>query len=115
MIRYLAASVALCLTTPAMAQEALTPEEDLQCALLTAAGVALSKDAEANTGGAAIVSYFFGRYEGRTGKKFDEADIAATTKTLMENAAELAPKCQAAALSLGTRMQSWSKSLQSKK
>ena len=110
-MRLLPFALLLAVSAPAAAQPALTVEEELHCGIIVAAAAGQASDPTAKQGLASIVSYFFGRYEGRTGRGFEQSGNAETVLKAMASAPTLAPRCQAAALSMGNRMQVWGKAL----
>lgn len=112
MRRFLLLPVLLATAVPATAQTALTAEEELQCGLLFAAIGGQAKDESAKAGFGFILSYFLGRYEGRTGKSFEQGATPEVAIKAMVSASTLGPRCQAAAQSMAERAKTMGKVMQ---
>jgi hypothetical protein len=111
-----AGALALSLSTPALSQTETAkqgPDADLRCAAWAAVAAGLSKDEpEAATAFAVTLAWFLARYEGATGKRFEEA---MTPEYLNRLEPEL-PAIQAACLprmqEMGERLSDWGAVLQ---
>lgn len=107
MMRYILMAALLAISLPAAAQDSpsLTPDEEMQCALLAANAASQTEDPAARTGLGVTMAYWFGRYEGRTGRTIEQGATVEMVQTMIANAATLAPRCQAEAERVGQRFQ----------
>ncbi|MEY4951767.1 MAG: hypothetical protein RL299_191 [Pseudomonadota bacterium] len=90
--------------TAAHAQKAVTPERDLRCAAVIMLLGGMAKDERQTTGFAAGFSYFIGRWEGATGRNFEEA---LTPEYVMETSKSLGTyqkECSVRMVSFGDRL-----------
>ena len=103
-MRKLTCLLALTFATPAVA-EPLTADQELECALIVAVASSQTKDANQNLGLAAMMAYWFGRYEARTGKTFNEAVTPDFVRKLVAGMDAISPRCEVEMKKVGARMQ----------
>lgn len=112
----LLAAAALSLAAPLHAQPApaaSSPEEDLRCAAWAAVIVGLKKDDPqvASAFGMAL-AWFVARYEGATGKRFEDAMTAEYLNGLTPELTAIEQTCQPRMQEMGARFTAWGTKLQ---
>lgn len=100
--------------TAAQAEQAVTPEQDLRCAAVTMLLGGSMKDEQRKTGVAAGFSYFIGRWEGATGRKFEEALTPEYAIETAKNLDAYRSECGGRMTDFGQRLMTWGKALQEK-
>lgn len=104
-MRALLCLLALVTAAPATAQEtALTPDEELRCALLAGFVSSQARVKDDEIGMASMMGYWLGRYEARTGRRPEEAVTPEFIARMPAMVATLAPRCEAEAKKVGARM-----------
>ncbi|MBA4164748.1 MAG: hypothetical protein C0510_08990 [Erythrobacter sp.] len=112
-LRPIALGLALAAAAPLAAQAPLatyTPERDRRCAAVVAIMAGQMPD-DQRAGVAAGLSYFLGRWEAATGKRFEDA---LTPEYLLETAGSILTynmECGARMQAFGVRMQTWGEAL----
>jgi len=112
----LLAAAVLALAAPVQAQPVAAgpgPEEDLRCAAWAAVVLGLNKDdPEAAAGLGMALAWFLARYEGATGKRFEEAMTAEFVDGLVPEMEAIELTCQPRMQAMGARFSDWGAKLQ---
>jgi hypothetical protein len=107
------AALVLAVTTPALAaQSDANGEQDLRCAILAAYVAGTIKDAEAQKGLEYAMTYFVGRFEGSTGRKFEDVATVDYVNKLVPEIESLRQPCSERMKSFGERLTAWGAALQ---
>jgi hypothetical protein len=114
--RILVAAVALALAMPAQAQVAPAapgPVDDLRCAAWAALVMGLNKDdPEVASALSMALAWFIARYEGATGKPFEEAMTPEYLNGLTPELPAIEEACKPRMQEMGQRFTDWGKKLQ---
>ena len=115
-MRRIALLLALAAAAPAAAQSApaLSADEiDERCAIWASAMVATAapEDAQASQGLGYTMTWFIGRYEGRTGRKLDESWNTTAVDAVVADMAGHAELCLPLMEDLGARLTSWGEAI----
>ncbi|TCD05365.1 hypothetical protein EYB45_07765 [Erythrobacteraceae bacterium CFH 75059] len=105
------AAALLCLAQPLSAQDALSPDEEMRCALMALAASGQVEDAQQKSGLAAVATYWMGRYEARSGGTLEAWGTREALQQTIAGAAALAPRCEAAARVIGQRIQAFGRQI----
>ena len=110
----LLAAVALAVSVPAQAQPAAPgPEDDLRCAAWAAIVAGINKDdPEIATAFGMALAWFVARYEGATGKPFEEAMTPEYINALAPELATIEQACRPRMQEMGARFTEWGAKLQ---
>lgn len=106
------AAIVLANSAAVQATPQLSPEQEMQCALLAIYASEQTADQTAKTGLYSVFTYWLGRYEGRTGNRFESADVVTLLAELQQGGEEAGRRCQAVAGETGLRLQEWGARLQ---
>ncbi len=115
--RILLAAAALSLVAmPVHAQPAPAspgPDEDMRCAAWAAVVLGLKKDdPEIASAFGMALAWFVARYEGATGKRFEDAMTAEYLNSLTPDLVAIEQVCQPRMREMGTRFTAWGTKLQ---
>ena len=99
---------------PAQAQPTpASPEDDLKCAAWAAIVVGANKDnAEIANGLSMALAWFLARYEGATGKTFEQAMTAEYLEALGPQLQDVEKGCLSRVQEMGSRLSVWGQRLQ---
>ncbi|MBT2133503.1 hypothetical protein KK137_04065 [Croceibacterium sp. LX-88] len=107
---------ALVIASPLAAQgpAPMSPEaeRDLECAMWAALVSGSVEDPEIKTAFGFAMTYWVGRFEGRTGRNFDEFATGEFVTSLEPKAEDLRERCVPEMESMGKRMQDWGQRMQ---
>lgn len=110
------AGIALALATPAHAQavtSAYGPEDDLRCAAWSAIVMGLNEgDPEIASAFGMALTWFVARYEGATGKPFEQAMTPDYLDGLTPDLEAIEQACRPRMLEMGQRFTDWGSTLQ---
>lgn len=112
--RALMAGVALVLAVPLQAQPTpATPDEDLRCAAWAAIVLGINKDdPDVAAGFGMALAWFVARYEGATGKTFEDAMTADYLNGLTPQLEAIEQVCKPRVQEMGQRFTDWGTKLQ---
>jgi hypothetical protein len=114
--RILLAAAALSLAVPAHAQPAPAspgPDEDMRCAAWAAVVLGLKKDdPEIASAFGMALAWFVARYEGATGKRFEDAMTTEYLNGLTPELVAIEQTCQPRMREMGERFTAWGTRLQ---
>lgn len=107
--------LALALASSVQAQPTPTgaPEDDLRCAAWAAVALGLNKeDPEVASGLGMALAWFTARYEGATGKPFEEAMTAEYLEALTPELEAIGQACAPRMQEIGERFSNWGSKLE---
>lgn len=113
--RIVLAAAAFALATPALGQAPAShsPDEDLRCAAWAAIVLGINQDdPEVATGFGMALAWFVARYEGATGKPFEQAMTAEFLDSLAPELEVIEQACQPRMQEMGARFSDWGAQLQ---
>lgn len=96
----------------AQSDQTITPEQDLRCAVVVLLVGGSMQAGQENMGVAAGFSYFIGRWEAATGRKFEEGVTPEYVTQTAQHLTEYNQECGNRMKVLGQRMTAWGKTLQ---
>lgn len=108
-------AAALVAVVPAAAQAAtakVNPTEDLNCAIWAANVSGNSEDPEITNGFGLIMTWFIGRWEGATGRKFEEGMTPEYIVSITPRLDQIGEQCITRMVDFGDRMSAWGSKLE---
>jgi hypothetical protein len=107
------AALALTVTAPAIAADAnSSAEDDLRCAIWAGHVAGSTDDEKTKQGVGFILTYFIGRYEGASGRRFEDGATVDYVASVVPQLGSLQETCKVRMQSFGQRLIAWGEHLQ---